>query len=73
LKADAEARVAWDSLIMRINCLMARFRMPVRNLPNTAKVWEAVQGDVRHGARAPVKSRITWILEITGDAVLTSG
>jgi hypothetical protein len=28
--------------------------MPVRNLPNTAKVWEAVQRDVRHGARASV-------------------
>jgi hypothetical protein len=32
---------------------------PVRNLPNTAKVWEAVQGDVRHGARASVNSRKT--------------
>jgi hypothetical protein len=31
--------------------------MPVRNLPNTAKLWKAVQGDVRHGARAPVKKQ----------------
>ncbi len=29
--------------------------MPVRNLPNTAKVWEAVPGEVRYGARASVK------------------
>jgi hypothetical protein len=37
----------------------ARGPTPVRNLPNTAKVWEAVQGDLRHGARASVKSRKT--------------
>ena len=30
----------------------SRGPIPVRNLPNTAKVWEAVQGDRRHGARA---------------------
>jgi len=31
--------------------------MPVRNLPNTAKVWEAVQGDVRHGPAGLGKCR----------------
>jgi hypothetical protein len=36
--------------------------MPVRNLPNTAKVWEAVQGDVRHGARDSVKNRKTGFI-----------
>ncbi len=42
--------------------------MPVRNLPNTAKVCVAVQGDLRHGARASVKSRKTAILEIEAAA-----
>jgi hypothetical protein len=37
--------------------------MPVRNLPNTAKVREAVKGDVRHCARASVKSRRTGFME----------
>jgi len=36
--------------------MVAGAGMPVRNLPNTAKVWEAVQGDVRHGARASALS-----------------
>ena len=38
--------------------------MPVRNLPNTVKVWEAVQGDVRHGAGpGKVGSRVIDFLE----------
>jgi hypothetical protein len=47
--------------------------MPVRNLSNTAKVWEAVQGDVRHGARAPVQSRKTGFLENQPDQYYIRG
>ena len=50
--------------------------MPVGNLPNTAKVWEAVKVDVRHRARALVKSRKTDVLENhcgVGDTVALSG
>jgi hypothetical protein len=45
----------------------SRGPMPVRNLPNTAKVREAGQGDVRHGAWASVKSRKTGFWKISGD------